>query len=276
MRRRPQVGGSQEDWAILESMEHRGQLLAACALALTALACGPGSNGPPEPDSCANPRSGDVDGFELGRAQPDEAFVAWETGDVAPRVIGPQGGAMITLRFQLRGAARDCAAQTTTVRDVAGRLLAQSDVPLQVYAQPDGSLLTENHFMVFGEPSPRPGTWVVVESVAAGSPDSVELWLDEVYSGPALVSFEPATLALAPGETGTLTLTLSEPVADPLYLPVQPGDYRVASVTGGGLIEIAPGETTATVEVSAGQSGTTDVVAVLGDVAVTCPVTVGP
>jgi hypothetical protein len=110
----------------------------ATLIALSLLAaCGPGANGPPPPDSCLSGQSAGVDSVYLQPAGP---------------TTGGQGALMMVLRIGVTGANPPaCLAQSTSVEldtppthfGVGG-----SSVPLNTYAQPDGSRLTHDLYVV--------------------------------------------------------------------------------------------------------------------------------
>jgi hypothetical protein len=131
---------------------------------------GPGANsGPPAPDTCNDLQPRDpVDSVELGAGTGDDLFLAWNDGDTAPLVHGPQGGAMIGIRLRVTGTpAPECLPQSSVVRDAASMALAAQDEPVKAYDQGDGSRVTRTMWLIFDQ-EPEVGDSVTVESTVLG------------------------------------------------------------------------------------------------------------
>jgi hypothetical protein len=111
----------------------------ATLIALSLLAaCGPRANGPPPPDSCLLGQSAGVDSVYL------------EPAGIA---TGGQGASMMVLRIGVTGVNPPaCLSQSTSIEldtpPTHYGVVGGTSVPLNTYAQPDGSRLTHDVYVV--------------------------------------------------------------------------------------------------------------------------------
>lgn len=111
--------------------------------------CPPPDPGIPEPDICEQPSAAAIQSLELGGATLDEVFVPWQDGDSVALVFGPQGGAMLPVRLRVRGAEGTCVSQQLTIADATGAILLSLDYPMKLYAQDDGSMVSDTNYAIF-------------------------------------------------------------------------------------------------------------------------------
>ncbi len=158
----------------------RGAWLVALALP----GCGGGCQAPsPSSESCdTQALAGTVTEVTLGRLD-GSTFVAYADDDVATRVFGGQGFAMLSFRLRVRGAGLgDCIPQATRV--YRGDLLEGSEeLPLVAdQVLPDTWLTGEALVIV---PGLSGGERVTVEAEVGTVTARVELWVDDVGSADA-------------------------------------------------------------------------------------------
>lgn len=135
----------------------RGRRGAAGHAALIALscvaACGP-RPGPPAADSCDGPRADGISTLSVGPSSGFGDYHAWIDGDVPSTTSGGQGAPMLVLRIAVAGATPPSCLQQSTAVEVAPfagaafELAGRDATPRKTYAQPDGSRLTDNIYVV--------------------------------------------------------------------------------------------------------------------------------
>jgi hypothetical protein len=162
-------------------MKTRWQVAVLAALSMGGV-CGPGP-GLPMPDSCADgARAGTVTSLEIGGG--GDPFAPQADGDVTPKVIGAQGGAMVVVRVRLRGPdVPDCLAQRTIVYAGGGAELAEEPEALLTYAQPDGSRTTNALYVRMFGMIPQGGQPVIVRVIVGALEVTRVLWIDAVGTG---------------------------------------------------------------------------------------------
>ncbi len=130
--------------------------IAALAAGSMAVTCGPGGPDIPEPEFCDQGSTGSLDAIELGPAG-DGPFVPFQDGDRVSLVFGSQGGTMIGVRLQARGAdVPACMQQHTRAETAAGVTSAEVVGPVATHPESDGSRATSSMLMIFNfdaEPS---------------------------------------------------------------------------------------------------------------------------
>lgn len=137
---------------------------ALCAVVLSG--CFPDDPGIPEPDVCGQPSNGAIDSIELGEAALDQVFVPWQDGDSVTLAFGPQGGAMLPVRLRVRGTESTCVDQEITIADPEGTVLLEFDFPMRLYAQDDGSMVSNTNYAIF-DLTPANDSLVTVSAVLA-------------------------------------------------------------------------------------------------------------
>lgn len=134
--------------------------MAVIALSLLS-ACGPPS-GPPAADSCNGASSDGVTSLSIGPSKErDAVYRPFSDGEQAPLVSGGQGARMLVVRLAVAGPnPPSCLTQFTQVSGVqsdgSSIGLGHDAVPRKTYAQPDGSRVTDDLYVVldyFSSPS---------------------------------------------------------------------------------------------------------------------------
>jgi hypothetical protein len=149
----------------------RISLVLVCIGAATG--CPPGV---PVADVCDRPNSERVESLELGRASLDSVFEAWEEGDEIEVVYGPQGDAMVALRYRVRGSNLACISQHTILRHQEEEPMAEDVTALRVYREAEDVYLTETHWVVIRyDAAPATGTLFELEAEVGSAVASVQL-----------------------------------------------------------------------------------------------------
>jgi hypothetical protein len=135
---------------------------------------------PMQADSCEWPDAESIQRVEIGRETDDAAFAAWEDGDVVEVVWGPQGGAMVAVRYRVEGESLDCMPQHTAIRDAAGTYVLESTRPLRLYPEGEGVYMTQPHWLRFPpDHEPRAQTSLELEAHVGAMTATAQLWIDE-------------------------------------------------------------------------------------------------
>jgi hypothetical protein len=150
--------------------------------------CGGSCNSVPEPDACTLPVGDGVSEVLMGPGEAP-AFVPFADEDVVEIRFGPQGGAMIPVRFRLSGShVPSCVEQSLTVKSCpAGtpcpdgpRELLREVVPLHTYDIGDGVRETKALYLIFDpDDEPHAGDAVELVGEVAGFPIERRLWIFE-------------------------------------------------------------------------------------------------
>jgi hypothetical protein len=146
-------------------------------------ACGPPFI-PPEPDRCESAATGGVDLVEVGEAD-SEPFTPWADEPIVDFVLGGQGTPMLGVRYHLNGpAVPACVVHETRLAQCWQGVtpcaeptdLAVVSVPIQTYAEPNGSRTTQPLWLVLFGREPAEGESFELAATLAGVTETRTLW----------------------------------------------------------------------------------------------------